>query len=85
MLRQVETLRDRERVVDERLDPYSGRFFPAEARTEELARVVRNERIVEDIIRSRTWSVLKERCEIHGDWRLAVERWEKEHGAGRGR
>ena len=78
-------MRDRERVVDERLDPYSGRFFPTEARTEELARVIRNERVVEDIVRSRTWSVLKERCGIDGDWRQAVERWEKEHGAVLGR
>ena len=67
--------------MDERLDPYSGRFFPAEARTEELLRVVRNEQFVEDIVRSRTWSVLKERCGIGGEWAQAVERWEKERGA----
>jgi hypothetical protein len=79
VLRQVEGDRARERVVDERLDPYSGRFFPKEARTESLAMLIRNERAVEKIIRSRTWSLVGERCggsgqtaeEAFGDWRTA--------------
>jgi hypothetical protein len=49
--------------VDERLDPYSGRFFPREARTEELARVLREEEGVERIVRERTWGVVRVRCE----------------------
>lgn len=79
VLRQIEDDRMRERVVDERLDPYSGRFFPKEARTESLAMLMRNERAVEKIIRSRTWSVVGERCgvgsetaeEAFGKWRAA--------------
>ncbi|EER39857.1 caffeine-induced death protein Cid2 [Histoplasma capsulatum H143] len=62
LLRQGESAKDRERVVDERLDPYSARFFPREARTESLAMLLRNERGVERIIRSRTWGLVTERC-----------------------
>lgn len=63
LLRQVESARDRERVVDERLDPYSARFFPKEARTESLAMLMRNERAIENIVRMRTWGLVQERCE----------------------
>lgn len=48
--------------MDERLDPYSARYFPKEARTESLAMLMRNERAVEKIIRSRSWSIVGERC-----------------------
>ncbi|KAK6363696.1 hypothetical protein TWF730_001116 [Orbilia blumenaviensis] len=56
-----ENEKDRMRIVDERLDPYSGRFFPTESRTQVLAGVVRNERGVEEIVRERTWEVIKTR------------------------
>ena len=49
------------------MDPYSGRYFPKEARTESLALLMRNERAVEKIIRSRTWSVVGERCGISSE------------------
>lgn len=62
ILREVESAKERERVVDERLDPYSARFFPREARTESLANLIRNERTVEGIVRARTWGLLSERC-----------------------
>ncbi|KAI9837926.1 MAG: hypothetical protein M1837_002665 [Sclerophora amabilis] len=76
VLRQVESLHDRERIVDERLDPYSGRFFPREARTESLASVIRNERGVENIVRARTWGLIGERCENTGEgWEDALNRW----------
>ena len=75
-LKQVESAKERERVVDERLDPYSGRFFPREARTEMLANLIRNERSVEGIIRSRTWSLVSERCSNDGlDWMEALNKW----------
>lgn len=64
VLRQIEDSKAREKVVDERLDPYSGRYFPREARTESLAMLMRNERAVEKIIRMRTWSLIGERCGI---------------------
>lgn len=69
-----------ERVVDERLDPYSGRFYPRESRTEVLARVVRNERLVEDIVRERSWRIVGEKCEGFGEtsdggWRRALDEW----------
>jgi len=77
-------MREQELVVDERLDPYSGRFFPREARAEELARRVREERIVEDIVRGRTWGVVRGRCEgVEGEWGDAFARWERERKAGR--
>jgi Caffeine-induced death protein 2 len=82
LLREVENARARERIVNERLDPYSGRYFPREARTESLASLVRNERAVEEIIRSRTWSIITERCGSGGrsfeqaldEWRISKER-----------
>ncbi|KAI9887695.1 MAG: hypothetical protein M1823_000444 [Watsoniomyces obsoletus] len=79
VLRQVESARDRERVVDERLDPYSARFFPREARTEVLAMTVRNERGVESIVRARTWAVVTERCGYSSEpWEQALDRWRQQ-------
>lgn len=76
LLKQVESAKERERVVDERLDPYSGRFFPREARTEMLANLIRNEKGVESIVRSRTWSVVSERCGNDGmTWEEALNQW----------
>ena len=77
-LREIENQKDRDRVVDERLDPYSGRFFPREARTERLAALIRQERGVEGIVRHRTWQLLKERCGDSVDtWEEAVSSWHK--------
>jgi hypothetical protein len=78
VLRQVESERDRERVIDDRLDPYSSRFFPREARTERLAVIIRQERQVERIIRTRTWGLVAERCgEVADDWEAALNEWRK--------
>lgn len=76
--RQLENERDKQRVIDDRLDPYSSRFFPKESRTEVLARVIRQEQGVERIVRARTWGVVEERC---GDstgqsWEEALREWE---------
>lgn len=79
VLRQVENEKDRERVVDERLDPYSARFFPREARTESLAALIRNERSVESIVRQRTWGLVRERCgNDWRDWEEALNEWRKD-------
>ena len=76
VLRQAELERDRERLVDERLDPYSARFFPQEARTESLANLLKNEVMVEKIVRSRTWGLVSERCGDDGlGWEEALNRW----------
>lgn len=78
VLRQTESARDRERVVDERLDPYSARFFPQEARTESLASLIRNQRAVEGIIRARTWGLVNERCGASSSsWEDALNSWRK--------
>jgi Caffeine-induced death protein 2 len=78
LIRQIESERDRERIVDERLDPYSARFFPREARTEMLAGIVRNERSVENIVRGRTWSAVGERCGVSEErWEDALDRWRR--------
>lgn len=78
----MESIRESEKIVNERLDPYSGRFFPKEARTEELARRIREERGVEGVVRGRTWAVIQGRCEGSGTsgegWEEAVGRWERE-------
>ncbi|KAI1130057.1 caffeine-induced death protein 2 [Nemania abortiva] len=78
-LRAAETERNRERVVDERLDPYSGRYFPREPRTEKLALLLRQERGVEKIVRSRTWGLVQERCENSSfqDAEEALDQWRK--------
>lgn len=76
LLRQEESARDRERLVDERLDPYSARFFPKEPRTESLALLIRNERGVESIIRARTWGLVAERCGGASErWDDALNKW----------
>ncbi|EMD01233.1 hypothetical protein BAUCODRAFT_62337 [Baudoinia panamericana UAMH 10762] len=81
VLREVEDMRARERMVNERLDPYSGRYFPREARTEALASLIRNERMVESIIRSRTWGLVGERCDNGGtDYDAALNEWRKTEG-----
>lgn len=74
--------------MDERLDPYSGRFYPRESRTEVLARVIRNERLVEDIIRERSWRIVGEKCEGFGgtgsgDLRKALDEWRGRKAAGK--
>jgi hypothetical protein len=78
-LREIENQKDRQRIVDERLDPYSGRFFPREARTEILATLIRQERAVEDIVRRRTWATIRERCgeDLAQNWQDAIEMWSK--------
>lgn len=79
ILRETEDARARERLIDERLDPYSARYFPREARTEALASLIRNERMVEGIIRSRTWKIVGERCQNEGleDADKAVDDWRR--------
>ncbi|KAH8697551.1 putative caffeine-induced death protein Cid2 [Talaromyces proteolyticus] len=76
--RQVESAKEHERVVNERLDPYSSRYFPREARTESLASLVRNERSVEQIIRARTWGVVAERCGTTRSWEDALDLWQEQ-------
>lgn len=81
VLREIEDVRARERLVDERLDPYSGRYFPREARTESLAALIRNERMVEGIVRQRTWGMVRERCgDDDGEWGEALDRWRRGNG-----
>ena len=70
--------------MDERLDPYSARFFPRQARTETLAAVVRQERSVEKIVRARSWGLVGERC--GGDfrkWEEGLNEWRKKRERGR--
>ena len=80
------------RIIDERLDPYSARYFPKEARTEALAGLIRNEKRVEQIVRQRVWRIVSERCEGIGStpsrsgeeaWEEALRSWrDKEKGKG---
>ncbi|PBP24495.1 eukaryotic translation initiation factor 3 subunit H [Diplocarpon rosae] len=66
------------RVVDERLDPYSSKFYPTEARTERLAALVRQERGVENIIRARSWGLVRDMCgDDWRDWEEALNDWRK--------
>lgn len=76
--RQLETERDKQRVIDDRLDPYSSRFFPTQSRTQDLARLIRQEQGVERIVRARTWGVVEERCgdSMGRSWEEALSEWE---------
>ncbi|RMZ85769.1 hypothetical protein DV737_g498, partial [Chaetothyriales sp. CBS 132003] len=70
---------------NERLDPYSGRFFRKESRAEELAEFCERERVVEDIVRERSWGVVRSRCGVALDeglaegrkrpWARAFQKW----------
>lgn len=79
VMRQVEEAKSKERVIDDRLDPYSSRYFPTEARTEKLASIIRQERRVENIIRARTWGLVTERCSSEAivDWNVAMDDWNR--------
>ncbi|KAK3318040.1 caffeine-induced death protein 2 [Apodospora peruviana] len=75
-VREAENERNRERIVDARLDPYSARFIPREPRTEQLASLIRMEQGIENIVRSRTWGVVRERCGESADtWEQALAGW----------
>lgn len=77
-IRAAESQKDKQRVVNERLDPYSGRFFPMEPRTQKLATLLRTESGIENVVRTRTWKILKARCgEDQGDWQAAFGAWRK--------
>ncbi|KAL8387999.1 hypothetical protein RB595_009520 [Gaeumannomyces hyphopodioides] len=78
-IREAEESKNKERVIDERLDPYSARFFPTEPRTERLAMLLRQERGVERIVRTRTWEVVNEQCRSDDgeSWEEAFDKWQK--------
>lgn len=79
-LRDVESAKLREQIVDERLDPYSARaqLYQREPRTDSLASLIRNERAVEEIIRSRTWGLIAERCEdMSGTFQQGFDDWRR--------
>lgn len=78
-VREAEVEKNRERVVNERLDPYSARFFPQEARTTQLAMLIRQEQGVENIVRARTWGLVRERCGAPAeDWQTALANWRRD-------
>jgi hypothetical protein len=80
--REVESATARERIIDARLDPYGSRYLPREARTEALAGLIRSERMVEEIVRSRTWGLVSERC-FGGEakWQDALDDWKRRREA----
>ncbi|KAF1816919.1 hypothetical protein P152DRAFT_453529 [Eremomyces bilateralis CBS 781.70] len=76
--RRIEEHTRERQTVDERLDPYSGRWFPKEARAERLGRWVRNEGMVEEIIRERSWDVVRSRCGgVEEGWKEAYNEWRR--------
>lgn len=77
-LRELEDKKNQEKVVDERLDPYSARYFPRESRTEALATLVRQEKGVESIVRHRSWEVIQQRCNApEPTWEKAFGNWKQ--------
>lgn len=80
VVRETEDMKARERIADERLDPYSARYFPRDTRTEALANLIRNERMVEEVVRIRTWGVVVERCGSGPqDYQTALDEWRKQN------
>ena len=56
-------------IVNERLDPYSARFEVRESRQDKLKKTIMEEWEIESIVRSRSWGVLRTRCEaVTGEW-----------------
>jgi hypothetical protein len=82
-LREVENEKDRQRIINERMDPYSAHLPPREARTEKLAALIRQETAVEEIVRSRTWATIRERCgeDTAPTWQSALEKWSSLRGS----
>jgi hypothetical protein len=79
--REAEKELSRERVVDERRDPYSARSFPKESRTEQLSSLIRQEEAVEGIVRSRTWDIVRQRCGGSLEtWEQAIRTWRRSAG-----
>ena len=81
--REAASVRDRDKVVDERLDPYSSRpsLSMRETRTQTLENLVRNERAVEGIIRIRSFTSVTERCgSSSANWEEALNSWRKRQG-----
>ena len=87
LLRELEDAKARAATVDERLDPYSGRYFPRETQGELLASVLRNERGIEGVIRERSWNLVKERCEgtSSSSAEVALENWRRRQQEKNGR
>jgi Caffeine-induced death protein 2 len=80
--REAHNRLDRDKIVNERLDPYSGRHYPREARTEQLATLLRQEEAVERIIRTKTWGTIQDRCQgMTGSdrWEEALDKWREGH------
>ena len=72
-LREAESTKTKSGAVD---DPYT--VFPREARTERLAVLLRQERGVENIVRTRTWEMVRQRCgDDSASWEDALDRWRK--------
>jgi hypothetical protein len=81
---------NQDQVVDERTDPYSARdySYTREGKAQVLKDVLRNEQGVERIVRSRTWSLLGERCLEEGGqgvgtarssgWEDALKGWKED-------
>lgn len=72
----------REVDVDERLDPYSARdySYTRASAAEELRGVLATERVVEGIVRARTWGVVRERCtggDVGRGWEEEWEEWRR--------
>ncbi|KAI9732458.1 MAG: hypothetical protein M1818_007496 [Claussenomyces sp. TS43310] len=66
-------------VMDNRADPYSTRPVIRESRVSRLADVCRMEGVVEDIVRTRTWGVIKARCgDADERWEDALAKWQRE-------
>jgi hypothetical protein len=66
--------------VSERVDPYARRKKEVWQKHDELKRVIRQEKGVEAVIRTRTWEVVKQRCQLEGlvgEWNEEMAQWKE--------
>ena len=71
--------------VSERLDPYARRQKEVWEKHDELRKVIRQERGVEEVIRLRTWELVVRRCQLESllsdsKWNEAMAMWKEQKG-----
>lgn len=77
--KEADEVDERLKVVDGRADPYTTRPQVTYTKEDRLRDILKEEKTVERIVRSRTWNVVENRCEDTGDsWEEALAKWRRE-------
>ncbi|KAK9454569.1 caffeine-induced death protein 2-domain-containing protein [Dipodascopsis uninucleata] len=81
--------------IDPRIDPYGARNLPEFTEEDRIFSWINNEKMVEDIVRGRSWSIISDRCaeyqssqradgsdslgDYGSEWRSAYESWRSKY------